>query len=747
MKKLPIPIICALTVILVTGGLTALYKLTIIRVSLNALENKIYDQRLLFRYVLSQGSANTQRIIDDVVVIDIDEKSLRDLGNYRQWPRAYFARMVDTLSLKGATAIGFDVLFAETDSLSDDMIRLYRDIIGPSSTVPPSEIEKIFRSLSTDTLLAAAIARAGQVYLSAHIIPSAQSTISAETTPDITAFRDKLIAYPLEETDIGRLNNRYDENYQLVPPVTMLSRASKRIGFVHADQDSDGVIRRFPLYLHYQGQNFVNFSFQLAMDLLGESPQTLRFKPDFGVIGKSIAIPTDESGNLFINYQGKSRAIRTLSFSDVLQGRIQYNFTGKIYLIGASAAGLEDLKTTPLTTRNYPGVEIHATIIHSLLNHDFIRKPRFYPTTFLLTLGLCFIISLISYRFRPVGSAGIYFIGMLAYCVFAFMLFATAQIWLEVVFPVAGIVLTLICILTYRFRMEERDKRHIRSLFSSYVSPQIVQQMIEDPQRVGLGGEKRELTVMFTDIRGFTTISEQMASDQLVMFMNEYLTAMHDVVNQYDGTIDKYIGDAVMAFFGAPIALPDHAERCCRTALGMIARLNQLNIIWRDLGLPMIEIGVGINTGEVHVGNMGSIKRFDYTVMGDNVNLASRLEGLNKHYGTTILVGPNTYAAVKERFLFRQLDMVRVKGKHKPVVIYQLLIDQAETAQTRVRTFEAGLIAYHQRQWLTALAHFEDCLKVDTGDVPAEIFCERCRHYLVAPPSDDWDGVWEMTEK
>jgi adenylate cyclase len=317
-------------------------------------------------------------------------------------------------------------------------------------------------------------------------------------------------------------------------------------------------------------------------------------------------------------------------------------------------------------------------------------------------------------------------------------------------YPLLNLVLTYTGITGYRYMTEEREKKKVRGAFQHYLTASVVEQMLKNPEKLRLGGEKKDLTVLFSDIRGFTSISEHMTPEALVKFLNEYLTQMTDIIFKYDGLLDKYMGDAIMAIWGAPLDQPDHAPRACYTALDMVDELRVLQGKWTADGMPRLNIGIGINAGPMVVGNMGSDRRFDYTVMGDSVNLGSRLEGLNKVYGTNIIVSEMTYERVREEILGRELDSVRVKGKDQPVKIYELIVRRSQASseqKVRVEEFHAALADYRNRQWPRARQTFQAILEKQPHDGAAKLYVERCQALEKNPPPDDWDGVYTLTTK
>jgi adenylate cyclase len=352
-------------------------------------------------------------------------------------------------------------------------------------------------------------------------------------------------------------------------------------------------------------------------------------------------------------------------------------------------------------------------------------------------------------RFKAVQGMFLSLFIIAAFVIGNTLIFSQFNIWLNVIYPVLTMMTIYLGITIYRYVTEEREKKKIRGAFQYYLTASVINEMLKDPTKLKLGGDKKDLSVLFSDIRGFTTISEKMTPEELVHLLNEYLTAMTNVVFHHDGLLDKYMGDAIMAVFGAPLDQPDHALRACRTALDMMGELKKLQIKWSEEGRPVLDIGIGINTGDMVVGNMGSEMRFDYTVMGDSVNLGSRLEGINKEYGTNIIISEYTYDAVKDNLFCRELDAVKVKGKKLPVRIYELLGERTdgEKWSKYVVPFEEGLAKYKQGLWDEAIVCFMKALEARPTDAASHLYIERCQSLKENPPEGEWDGVFTMTKK
>jgi len=499
-----------------------------------------------------------------------------------------------------------------------------------------------------------------------------------------------------------------------------------------------------------------NYYSSLAVSLvnayLGFPGLSLNLEPygAHGVAVGDIRIPTNESGRLLINYLGPPRTFPHYPIADILSGKIPPDtFRDKIVLVGATAIGIYDLRVTPFSS-TFPGVEIHATVIDNILHRNFLTHSsltRFFDFCAIILFGL--LMGLLIPRLRPITGMITAFLIVMAFVavnVFAFFYF---NLWFNLVYPFVTMTTTYLGITMYHYFKEEREKKKIRGAFQYYMTASVINEMLKDPSKLKLGGDKKELSVLFSDIRGFTTISETLTPEELVKLLNEYLTAMTNQVFHYDGLLDKYMGDAIMAVFGAPLTQPDHAKRACLTALAMMKELKRLQEKWKQEGRPAFDIGIGINSGDMVVGNMGSEMRFDYTVMGDMVNLGSRLEGTNKEYGTNIIVSEFTYEMVKDIMCCRELDGVRVKGKVKPVKIYELLgekKDQPE-CQEMMDVFSRGLGLYREGKWDEAIAVFQKVLAIRPGDGVSKMYVERCRNLREHPPAMPWDGVFVMTKK
>ena len=544
--------------------------------------------------------------------------------------------------------------------------------------------------------------------------------------------------------------------------ITQLAEAAASYGFININPDADGTLRHALLIMRYRDLDWYP---SLDMQVVREyekipdqdiaayiSPNGLE-RIQFG----RHKIQRARDGTALINYTGPYHTYQQYSMWDVISGAVpRETFRGKIVLVGSTAIAIGDMRNTPFSDPVYMGVEVHANIIDNLLHSQergrgFLTRgfnEEMIDVAFILGFGLLF--GLLAGPVDPVTSAISVLVVLAGYAWFVYFMFAEHGRWLSFVIPAGTLVANYAAITSFRMIFEERQKRKIRKTFSQYLSPDVISLIEKDPQKyVRPGGEMKELTVMFSDIRGFTTISEGLTPDELVSLLNEYLGEMTEIVFAHQGTLDKYIGDAVMAFWGSPYPQEDHAFRACTCALEMIRSLERLNAKWTAEGRRPISIGIGLNTGLLNVGNMGSAKRLSWTVMGDNVNLASRLEGINKEYHTRIVISEATYRQVEQHFVCRELDKIRVKGKKLPVNIYELLdvISEKPKYEPLLSQFENAVAAYRSQDWRAAIAKFGELLCQYPEDGPTQVFLQRAVEFLENAPEPDWDGVYEMKTK
>jgi len=668
---------------------------------LDAVDLKLKDARFKIRKNVQPDNR--------VVIVAIDSKSVNEIGRW-PWKRSVFAGLLNSLKEYEVKVTALDIVFSEPSDSKEDAA-LSRAITKNGSVI----LGYFFRDEKEDTN------------------PKAISQIELSKIK-LLKIAEGVASVPVYQRPFVETN------------IPLLGRGALDFGFFNTDPDTDGPVRKSTLLMLYNGEIYPSLALKALRHYTGKEVM-LEVEP-FGVSSLRLgdmSIPSDESGRLTVNYYGKGGTIATLSAVDVIKKRIKKDeLRDRIVFVGATEVGIYDMRATPVESA-FPGVEIHATVASNALQGRFILRDgriiaieilclALFPVILTLLLGVL--------RNSFLGLVAFMFMSSI-YAVFNYLLFRNYSIDISLLYPLSSTAIAFVSSEAYRNLVVERKNRYLKKAFSSYVSPELVAEIIKNPDRLALGGEKKEITVLFSDIRGFTGISEKLAPDVLVSLLNEYLGPMTEVVLKNKGTLDKYIGDAVMAIYNAPLDVMDHPEKACRTAKEMIDKLKEINGSFKQKGLPPIDIGIGINTGYAVVGNMGADMRFDYTAIGDTVNLASRLEGQNKYYGTHIILSEFTAGKVKDKFMLREIDLMRVVGKEKPVAIFELMADgNNELAEG----FSEALKVYRAKGFQNALDIFTG-LSGEHNDPVAKLYAERCREYIHTPPPLDWDGVFISGKK
>jgi adenylate cyclase len=742
------------------------------RLELNSLDTR-------FRY----RPATATPIDPRIVIVDIDQQSQETLG---KWPfsRVYFARLLDVLHDDRARVAAFDVVFSKPDESAAPVRALWNDLQSRKQrgeVIDPrleDEVKKIAAEYDADKQFAASIQRFGAVVLGNFFLYT-EADLRGLDDKTLDTYANQIAFYsfpsvrPLQPATgkRDRINLiRLFEPDKLLPRGTVanldiltsaLSEESSSTGFFNIYPDVDGVVRQSNLIVPYgRSKDFNDWDIYASLDVqtvrsyfrLPNEQVVLEYGPVGAyriVFGNSAQVRTDSLGRVVINYHGPGYTYPHYSFADVVSGKLPPStFADKIVLVGATATGIGDLRATPYGGLDFPGVEIHANVIDNMLHGNFLlrgAKQQLWDVIliFLFGIPLGIAMALVAPRWMWFG------VGLLAPLVTIDYLAFLHGWWLNFTIPAITLTGNVLLVSLYRALFEEKEKRRVRSAFGQYLSPEVIRRLLLNPQLVE--PRKTEITVMFSDIRGFTTISEKLDAQDLALFLNQYLSDMTRIVFDRQGTLDKYIGDAVMAFWGAPFEEAGHAERACASALDMMTRVREMQKQWEAEGKPHLDIGIGLNTGVASVGNMGSSLRYGYTALGDAVNLSSRLEGLNKEYGTHIIANETTYEAVKSaNFLFRELDLIRVKGKLQPVRIYELICRSNEVTpelQERLKSFADGRTLYQKRRWAEAQSTFQTILEKWPGDGPSRMYWKRCQEYLFDEPPSGWDGVFTMTHK
>jgi adenylate cyclase len=737
-----------------------------------------------FRYRPQRYSHPDPRI----VVIDIDQRAQEVLG---RWPfsRTNFARMLEVLHDSGAQVAGFDITFSKPDESAVPIRALSAELEARKKGGENvdakllTEVQRLATSLDADKQFAASIQQFGPVVLGNYFLFTEADLRGMEAaTLDAYANQIAFFAYPpahplhpdaqkqekAQMLEVFAYANLLPQGAEanLDQLTSALNGDFSWTGFFNAPPDADGVVRRATLVLPYgRSKNPDEWDIYPSLDLmtarayLGAPAQDMNliYGPQ-GIVevrfGQALLLHPDGRGQMMINYQGPASTFTHYSIVDVLQKKFAPDaFLGKIVLVGATATGIGDLRATPYGGTTYPGVEIHANVIDNILNQRFLKygfRQALADVLLIIFFGIPLGIwmALVSPRWMWFGVWLL--LPMIAVNFWAFL----HGWWLNLLVPALTLSTNVLLVSLYRSLFEEKEKRRVRTAFGQYLSPEVIRRLLVNPRLVD--PKKTDITVMFSDIRGFTTISEKLDAQDLALFLNQYLSDMTGLVFEHQGTLDKYIGDAVMAFWGAPFEEPGHAVRGCHTALKMMGRVREMQKTWEAEGKPRLDIGIGLNTGVASVGNMGSALRYGYTALGDTVNLSSRLEGLNKDYGTHILVNETTFAAAKdEGFVFRELDLIRVKGKLQPVTIYELIGRTGEDSvygtpdevRARLNLFLQAHELYRKRRWEESQQTFQLILDKWPDDGPSRTYWKRCQDYLFDEPPSGWDGVFTMTHK
>ena len=704
---------------------------------LTSIENQAYDARLKITL--------PEHVDKQVIIVDIDEKSLEALGQW-PWNRNILAKLNEILfDYYQIKAIGYDTVFAEQDV--DQGARLLDKMAsGPLQDDPAfiEEYHRVIPSLQRDQQFAESLKNRKTVL--GFILDT--DTIKGSLPTAVTRLDEKT----LEKLALNKTTG-YTANLKL------LQKNAYSGGFFDNPLlDNDGVFRRVPLLQTYK--NELHESLSLALTRVATGSPTIEMIVNTAddshdlflewlKIGE-LLIPVDHQSGVLVPYIGKQKSFEYLSAIDVLNKKVdKEKLNGKITLFGTSAPGLLDLRTTPLEPA-YPGVEVHANIIQGIIDGRILHAPGYaqgfeFITIAIIGLALTFALT----RLSALVSTLIVIGSVTLLISTNYYAWTNAQLVLPIASPVLLVVLLFALQMTYGFFVESRGKRQLAHLFGQYVPPELVEEMSKKMDEIKLDGEIREMSVLFSDVRGFTTISESLEPEELTNYINAFLTPITKAIHDNRGTIDKYMGDAVMAFWGAPLKDKQHALHALNSAIDIVQCMKALRKEFSEKQWPEIYVGIGVNSGQMNVGNKGSEFRVDYTVLGDAVNLGSRLEGLTKVYGVDIITSEYTKHAVPE-FAYRELDRVRVKGKNKPVTIFEplgLLENVNKSDRALLQQFHTGITQYRAQNWDAAEREIFALSQLDPESKLYKIYLDRIKHFRENPPDKDWDGSFTHTSK
>jgi len=687
-------------------------------VFVESFENKLNDIMLFVRGNVKADSR--------IVIVDIDEKSLHELGQW-PWSRNIVAKILYNLAKKNVGIIGLDIVFAEHDNSSPK--RVFKKMGIPNKNVE-----------DYDAILANAIG----------------------DTPTVVGYvfalqNDGVIAHEVPKSQVILIEKNKPKNSYLIKGqrailnIPMIQEKAYSNGYFNTVPDKDGVVRSIPLVIEYKGFLYPSLSLEITRLVMAQNKMTINYLQDGvdSILMDSLHIPTDFFGRLKVNYRGTSHRYKYISASDVYYNRVKKNdLEGKIALVGTSSAGLLDLRSSPLES-TFPGVEIHATAIDNILNQNFLFKPTWIYGVDLLSIFFLLLFVFIILMLPNALLSFIFFLGLnILLLLVDYYMMVYKGIILSTFIPLISLNFLFLIGSSVNFFLETKQKNRIKNKFASKVSSVVVDELMKNNTEEFFEGKEEEITIFFSDIRGFTSLSEDIGSAQkLINFLNEYITPMSDIILEHKGTIDKFIGDSIMAYWNAPINVKAHSDKALCAAIEQIKALAELNNTFALQDKPLIDIGIGLNTGLSIVGEIGSKGRSDYTCIGDSVNLASRVESLCKVYGVKIIITEFTKVLLEGKYELRELDIVKVKGKAKPVVLYECYGDKSYTWKkyNDALQYELAIKLYRNSEFEKAYNIFY-ILNQDYKQKLYELYLERCMYFKNNPPSN-FNGVFTFEKK
>ncbi len=700
------------------------------------LEYKLYD--FYFQKVYSDTR------IDSVAVVDIDEYSLKQFGQW-PWPRYRVALLLQKINVAGALAVGSDILFAEPDGTSPVVMQkaLKKDLNVDI------QFAGLPQGLLDNDLILADVLKKGPFVLGYSFVFS-----KGEITSDVFS-PSPLNAVEIRQSGAAPGHHHLFKAKNIIPPMAMFIQKDGSAGFMNTLTDDDGVVRRTPLIISWQDKMYPQLSLATLLYAFKDKiPAPVVKVTRQGIksikIGDSI-VPLQKNGAMVINYRGPGNTFPYISAGKILEDKINPDqLKGKIIFLGTSASGLKDIRVSPLD-QVYPGVEVHATVVDNILSRDFIHRPDWVPGLEFICILLwgCITTLLIGWSSSALTLPVTFILGLSA--VFGgFWSFDKLHIWISPFFPMVVLVLNFSVLNMQKFWLSERQKKFFRSAFSKYVSKAVVDQLTDDPEKLSLDGEEKKVSILFADIRGFTTLSEHLSPTQVTELLHDYFTPITQIIINNHGTHDKYIGDAIMCFWNAPLDVKDHEQSAIKAAIEILDSLHDLNKKFEKQFNIELKIGIGLHSGICRVGNMGSDDIFDYTIIGDSVNLTSRLENLTKYYGLPLLVDETMLKTCPADLLTQEVDIVRVKGKDKPVrihTIYSPTFDNYNQRIIEINAYKKGLALFRKKSFNEAETYFKQLSHTYPDQKLYAIYEKRCADYLENPIQEDWDGVFVHTKK
>lgn len=727
---------------------------------------------------------------DEIAIVIIDENSILKLGRY-PWPRGHIAKFVDIVSDAEAKVLVFDVIYSEPqnelhlkslDLLKKSYSEFSKDWVTDDDDYV-AVIEKEKSAANEDRKLESSFERAvmekgvnivvGYRFVDEYEVETTGFSGRKLPQESQTLLRESAY-FPVYVHVPGSRGEENDEQETMAPEIirqkremiTEMHQPKKAIGVLNAiypfamwttyqgftDQNVDyaGKTRNDYVAIQYNGDFYPSLGVQAARIFLDAGQEDLQFWLAHKLVMKDFEIPLDDVNRMLIDYCGPAYTFQTYSFIDVYEGKIGTEaFKDKIVFLGATPS-LGDFVQTPFSSM-MPGVEKQATVVENLIHGKFLKRGKREAFTDLIAIICLSLLSGIVLPFVPVVvGGGISFALLFGYYYYCYYGFVNLGLWINVTYPTMSVILCFSFISLYRYFSTEKARRMVKGAFENFMDPNVVREVLKEPDTIKLGGEERPVTVFFSDIVKFSTISESLTPTQLIEFLNRYLSEMTEIILKHGGFLDKYIGDAIVAAFGTPLHQPDHAVKACYAAIDSQKKLIELSKEFSAEGLGEVKARIGLNSGTVLVGNVGSQNRLSYTVIGDEVNLGARLEAANKYFGTNTMISEGTYKLAKDYIEARELDIIRVVGKEKPVKVYELIDKKGEIQNRKreiVELYEKGLEEYRKREWQNSLLLFLEALDKDSKDGPSLVYLDRCKLYAQNEPPEDWDGVFTMSTK
>lgn len=687
----------------------------------DSLDNRLRDYLFTIRGKLPHNQ--------NVVIVDIDETSIKSLGQW-PWSRDKLAKILENLTLANVGIVGLDIVFAEEDRTSPH--KILQDLKIYKKDVPNYDLEF------------ANVVENSPVILGYQFDLVKKDNVNAKV-PQIPAI--------FIEKDKPQDKSYLIEAYNTILNIPQIQDKAYSSGFFNNIPDDTGIIRSVPLIISYDDTIYPSLALEVIRVINNTQKVVVQYDENgiSNIVLDDISIPTDRYGRMLINFRGPERSFKYISAIDIYNNSFDKSeIDGKIVLIGTSAAGLFDLRATPFDSI-FPGVEVHANIIDNILMQDFIYKASWLDGANILIIFVLSIIVVMLTTYTTFWANPIIFISFsISYLFLVYNLLFDYGIVLNILFPIATVLIASIMTTLFDYFYNIKKEEAIKAKFASKVSKNVMDDILKNIDKNEFSAKSKEVTIFFSDIRGFTNISEKLDAKELISFLNRYMQPMSEIIIKYQGTIDKFIGDAIMAYWNAPIDIKNHCDLALKASLEQLEVLEKLNVELQKENLPKIDIGIGLNTGTVIVGEMGSSLRSDYTVIGDTINLGSRVESLCKYYDSKLNISNFTKDKLQEKYIFRFLDLVKVKGKNEPVEIWQVLGkgEAKESLKEELDLYHKAIEFYKNSDFINALEIFESLENNEnkTNKNIYKIYITRCKEFIKTPPKN-FDGVYEHTTK